>query len=85
MIEFSIAKCKSKAAFSAKLRQRASLDLAKIKKKFEIILDTPILLVIKVKDVEIIVHGHGELLFKQSAPMDILEEIAKEVYAVGLP
>lgn len=83
-INYSIAKCKTKAAFSAKLKQKAKLDLTKIKNKFELILETPILVVIKVRGIEIIVHSHGELLFKTGNDLSILEEIAQEIYKIGL-
>ena len=82
--QFSLAKCKTKAAFTAKLKTPKKLDLNKIKDKYEVILETPILLVIKVKDIEIIVHGHSELLFKKCEDMDFMEETAKEIYSVGL-
>ena len=81
---FSIAKCKTKAAFSAKLQNPAQLNLHKIKQKFETLIDTPILLVIKEQGVEIIVHGYGELLFKNCSDTALMEKIAKKVYEIGL-
>ena len=81
---FSLAKCKTKAAFTAKLKNPKKLDLNKIKAKYEVILETPILLVIKVKNIEIIVHGHGELLFKKCEDTEWMEQTAKEIYSAGL-
>jgi len=83
-IPFSLAKCKTKAAFSAKLKNPKKLDLNKIKAKYEVILETPILLVIKVNEVEIVVHGHGELLFKKCEDVEWMEKISKEIYSIGL-
>ena len=80
MIKFSLAKCKTKAAYSAKLMQKGKLDLNKIKKKYETLLETPILLVIKVNGIEIIVHSHGELMFKSGEDMRWMEKIAEEIY-----
>ena len=84
MIDFSLAKCKTKATFSAKLRKQSKLNLDQIKNKFEVILETPILLVVKVSGIEIIVHGHGELLFKKCSDTELMEKIADEIYRVGL-
>ena len=83
-IDFSLGKCKTKATFSAKLKNPQKLDLEKIKKKFNVVLETPILLVIHVQGVELIVHGYGELLFKHCEEMDLMNGIAREVYEVGL-
>ncbi|MBT4804546.1 hypothetical protein HON71_00055 [Candidatus Woesearchaeota archaeon] len=84
MIKFSLAKCKTKAAHSAKLLQKGKLDLSKIKKKYELIMETPILLVIKTKAGETIVHSHGEILFKKCTDMNLMEQLAKEIYKTGL-
>ncbi|PIN73925.1 hypothetical protein COV20_02315 [Candidatus Woesearchaeota archaeon CG10_big_fil_rev_8_21_14_0_10_45_16] len=84
MIQFSVEKCKTKAAYSAKLKKKQKLDLNKIKKQFTVLLDTPILLVIKEEGLEIIVHGYGELLFKNSQDIKLMEKIARKVYEVGL-
>ena len=84
-IDFSIAKCKTKATFSAKPRkQQIVLNLEKIKKTFMVILDTPILLVLKIEGIEIIVHKHGELLFKNCTDTTLMEKIARDVYDVGI-
>ena len=64
MIEFDISKCKTKAGYSAKLKKGRVLNLKKIIATFNVLLETPILVVIKVDDVEVIVHKHGELYFK---------------------
>ena len=84
MIRFSLAKCKTKAAYSAKLLQKSKLDLNKIRKNYETILGTPILLVIKVNNIEIIVHSHGELMFKSGDDMEWMEKIAEEIYETGM-
>jgi hypothetical protein len=78
--EFTLEKCKTKAAYSAKLKKPARLNLEHIKKKFKVILETPILLVIKEKGVEVIVHGYGELLFKSCEDVELMKNIAKKVY-----
>ena len=84
MINFSLAKCKTKAAYSAKLKQQGKLDLIKIKNHYEILMETPILLVIKTAAGEVIVHTHGELLFKKCTDTDLMEKVAEEIYELGL-
>jgi hypothetical protein len=83
-IKFSLGKCKTKAAYSAKLQQKGKLNLTKIKAKYDAILETPILLVIKVNGTEIVVHSHGELMFKNCADVDWMEKVAEEIYTIGL-
>ena len=83
-IKFSLAKCKTKAAYSAKLNQKGKLDLKRIKNKFEVLMETPILLVVKTKAGEVIVHSHGELLFKGCKDFKLMERISEEIYDVGL-
>ena len=84
MINFTVEKCKTKAAYSAKLKQQQHLDLRKIKQKFETVLETPILLVLKVDGVEVVVHGYGELLFKNCQDVDLMKKIAEQIYSAGL-
>ncbi|MBI2669362.1 hypothetical protein HYX14_05980 [Candidatus Woesearchaeota archaeon] len=84
MNRFSLAKCKTKAAYSARLLQKGKLDLQKVKSKFETILETPILLVVKIQGMEVIVHSYGELMFKNGNDMALMEKIAEEIYKVGL-
>lgn len=83
-VDFSLGKCKTKATYSAKLHKQGKLNLDKIKKKFTVVLETPILVVISVAGIEVIVHGYGELLFKKCEDMDLMEKIAKQVYEAGL-
>ena len=83
MIEFSVEKCKTKAAFSAKPKSgKVKIDLEKVRGKFEIVLDTPILLVIRVDGVEIVVHSHGEILFKKCSDLDFMRKVAGNIYSM---
>lgn len=83
-ISFSLMKCKTKAGYSAKLKTQQKLNLEAIKKKFKVVLETPILLVIEVKGMEVIIHGYGELLFKESHDSSVMEKIVQEIYEAGL-
>lgn len=84
MSDFKIEKCKTKAAYSAKLNTNNTLNLNKIKEKFNVILETPVLLVITFENVEFIVHSYGEILFKKCQDKELMTKIAKKVYAIGL-
>ncbi|MBI5398934.1 HesA/MoeB/ThiF family protein [Candidatus Woesearchaeota archaeon] len=80
--DFTIQKCKTRAGWSARPIRSTKLDLAKIKKKFTIVLDTPILIVIRKDGVvgDIIIHNYGEILFKELADEKIIRAIAAEIY-----
>ena len=86
MVNFTFGKCKTRAGFSAKLQQQGRLNLQKIKKKFEVLLETPLLLVVREQGLEVIVHRYGELLFKNGKEEDFtkMEEIVKKIYENGL-
>ena len=77
---FRIEKCRDKAVYSAKLDKPRRLDLKRIAAKFKTIQDTPIVLVVEVDGVEVIVHRHGELLFKNCNDMEKLRKIAEKIY-----
>jgi hypothetical protein len=84
MIEFNLEKCKTKAAYSAKLKKQQPLNLQKIKQKCTVVLETPILLVLRIDGVEVIAHGYGELLFKNCQDVELMKRIAEKIYAAGL-
>lgn len=85
MVNFTFGKCKTRAGFSAKLQQKGKLNLQKIKEQFEVLLETPILLVIREQGLEVIVHQYGELLFKNGTQekFSLMEEIVKKIYKMG--
>ena len=86
MIPFTLEKCKTRAGYSAKLPSPRKLNLSCIKKEFEVLLETPILLVVKVEGLEIVVHGFGELLFKNGKDdqINVMRNVAQKVYDLGL-
>ncbi|MBI4152589.1 hypothetical protein HY495_02660 [Candidatus Woesearchaeota archaeon] len=80
--EFTLEKCKTKAAYSAKLKKQRQLDLRAIARKMEIVMETPILLVVKEYGIQAIVHRYGEILFKNCEDEKIMRKIAEKIYAV---
>ncbi|KHO50129.1 MAG: hypothetical protein QT02_C0002G0067 [archaeon GW2011_AR9] len=81
---FTLGKCKTKAGYTAKLLKSGKLNLTKVQQEFEVILQTPIVLVIRIEQVEIIVHQYAELFFKNCADVALMEKLAAKVYKVGL-
>ena len=53
-----------------------------MKEKYEVVLDTPILVVVKIEGKEIIVHNYGELIFKEREDEGEMRNIAEEIYRV---
>lgn len=84
MINFTVEKCKSRAGYSANLQKQQKLNLQQIQSQFEVVLETPILLVIRVEGVEVVVHGYGELLFKHCTDTELMNKIAEKIYHAGL-
>jgi len=76
--EFILKLCKSKDSYTVK--KNTKLDLNKLSKEFKTIVKTPILLIIKVDDHEVIVHNHGELKFKDLKDEEKIKKIARRIY-----
>lgn len=85
-ILFTLEKCKTRAGYSARLPSSRKLNLEKIKQHFAVILETPILLVIHEQGLEMVVHGYGELLFKNGteSQLELMRKVAEKVYSSGL-
>ena len=77
---FILSKCKTKAAYSTRLKhQHYKLDIKKLAKIFEVIIETPVVIVIKVDNIELTAHNYGELLFRNTTDMNLMQEIAEKV------
>ncbi len=81
---FSVAKCSTRAAYSARPSKQVRLDLSAIRKDFETVVETPIVVVIREQGVEVVVHQYGELVFKRCDDVEKMKEIAEKIYAAGL-
>lgn len=80
---FTVERCKTKAAYSARPLKSQKLDLDSIKKRFKVVMETPMLLVID-EHGEIIVHRHGELMFKALDDVRKIRDISERIYRVGV-
>nr|MBI4156568.1 HesA/MoeB/ThiF family protein [Candidatus Woesearchaeota archaeon] len=76
--KFDIKLCKTKGAYSVKLNKKIDIDFKKLK-GYKIIIETPILLVLKVGNEEIVVHKYGEIIFKKLKDEKKIIKIANEI------
>ena len=76
---FIVKKCSTKGAFEVVSDKKLNFENAK--KKFEVIADTPVLLLVKVKDCDISCFKTGKLLIKGCKSKEKAEKIAKEFYS----
>ncbi len=77
---FVIQKCASQNRFIIKPNQRIELDLEQIKERYEVLTETPILLVISVDGMETIVNQHGEIIVKNGVGEEQARAITESVY-----
>ncbi len=76
---FLVKKCSTKGAFEVVSDKKFNFE--NVKKKFKVIADTPVLLLIKVKDCDISCFKTGKLLIKGCKGKEKAEKIAKEFYS----
>jgi len=74
-----VKKCSDKGGYSVTRNPIKPINLKSIKKHFNVLAETPIVLVIKEK-YEIIIHNYGELLFKNAENTKEIEKIARKVF-----
>ena len=77
--KFDIKLCKTRGAYSVKLNKKIDIDFKKLK-GYKIIIETPILVVLKVDNEEIIVHKYGEIIFKKLKDEKKIIKIANEIF-----
>ena len=81
--KFTLKLCKTKSAYSVKPFRNVRLNLNEIKDMYEPIIETPLLLIVKIKKYEVIVHNYGELIFKDLKNEAMIKKIAKEIYTLA--
>ena len=79
---FIIKLCKSKGSYEVQPNKKIKLDLNKLK-KYKIIEDAKIFLIIEIKNTQIIVHNYGDLIFKDCKDKEKIKKISKEIYNEG--
>jgi hypothetical protein len=79
---YTISLCKTKATYEVKLDKRKKINLKPLEDQFPVIISTPLLIIIKVLDEEVIVHNYGTIQFKNKLKDQVkVEEIAKIIYS----
>ncbi len=78
---FEIKECKTKGGYTVKPLKNMHLDFTKIKKNFTVIFDSPIAIVIKEEEIEVVIHKYGELLVKKCKDTKKMEALARRIYA----
>ena len=82
---FILSRCKTKVAYSTRLKfQQYKLDLKKLATTFQTIIETPVVIVLKIDGIELTAHNFGELLFRGCEDLDRMQKIAQKVYEAGL-
>ena len=74
-----VRRCSSKGAFEALPEKQVRIDLVSLKKKFSVLVETPVLVIIK-DQFEVSVFRDGKLLIKQCDSQEKAEEQAKRIY-----
>lgn len=78
---FEIKECKTKAGYTVKPLKKTKVDFAKIRKSFQVVFDSPLVLVIQEEGMEIVIHIYGELLIKNTKDKEKMQSIARRIYA----
>lgn len=77
-----VRKCKTGGAFEALPNNQMDLDLNRIKNKFHVIADLPMLAIIECNGYEVTCYKNGKLIMKCKTK-EAAEGIAEEVYKVA--
>ena len=81
---FMIKECKTKSSFSAKPNKKVRLNFDKLKENFECLEDAGIILILRFDNEEVIVHNHGELVFKKLKDTNKIKALSSKIYSIGL-
>ena len=80
--KFIIRPCKNKAAFSLRERQQQKIDIEKVRKLMDTVsVETKVALIGNIDQEEIIIHPHGEILFKKCRDKEKMRMIASKLFA----
>ncbi|MBW2964372.1 HesA/MoeB/ThiF family protein [Candidatus Woesearchaeota archaeon] len=80
--DLTVKECKTKKGWTVRPKRNVKLNLGEIKKRFRVVMDANVLLVLD-HEGEIVVHGYGELLFKDLKDEKRIREIAEDIFMAG--
>jgi hypothetical protein len=81
---FEIKDCKTRAAVTAKPTKNVKIDVEKLAKKYDTTFVSRIVVTVIIEGEEVIVHKHGEIMFKTLNDKEKAKKIAKEIYDESL-
>ncbi|MBI2148842.1 hypothetical protein HYU23_04125 [Candidatus Woesearchaeota archaeon] len=76
-------RCSTKGAFEAIPEKNINLNFDKIKSKYPIIADLPILILIKYNNYEVTCYKNGKLIIRKCDIKEEAEKVADEIYSVA--
>ena len=79
-MEIIIRKCRTKGALEAIPERNIQMNLNKIKSKFDVIADLPILVIIKINNYNITCYKNGKLVIRNCTEVKEANKIAEEIY-----
>lgn len=80
--EYTIKRCKTNATFEVNPHKKLKMDFEALKDRFEVVADTPMVLILRIEGEEVVVYENGMLMFKSLKNTDKAGEIAKIIYSV---
>ncbi len=78
-MNFEIKPCKTKGAIKTKPKKQVKLDFSKLK-NYEIVVKTPVAIIIKIQNIELMVQKFGEITFKNCQDENLIKKIATRIY-----
>jgi hypothetical protein len=87
---FFVKLCSDKAAYEARLKRQTSFNLFHVKQLFEasgtyqILVDTPHILILKNSKVEVTFSKDGRIIIKKAADKTEAEKVAQTVFQIAL-
>lgn len=72
--------CDTKGAYEALPEKQMKVDLSRLKNKFNIVIESPVIVIIK-DEFEVSIFRNGKLLIKNCKSQEKAEEQARKVYA----
>lgn len=89
-VSFFVKLCSDKAAYEARLKHQTSFNLFHVKQLFEatgdyqILVDTPHILILKKSKVEVTLSKDGRVIIKRVVDNAEAEKIAQEIFQIAL-
>lgn len=77
-----IKRCATKGAYEVLPENNTKMDLKKIKNKYPVTTELPMLIMLKIKDHEVTCYKNGKLMIRDCKTEEEAQEIASEIYNI---